>query len=441
MGTVGGSYSWNASCDVCGFQFKASELRKRWDGLIVCDKDFETRHVLDFYKNREDFHPLPFTRPQEVITSPYTGIYDNYLTSMTFSSVGAVDGHGGVGFNCLTEGYAHGIKFYVDKTSSGYGSQDNMQNYTIALYALNKRASGATTNWTLLTSQSFGPPFHNGWNERYFTFPVHLEQYHTYLLTRVYENQSVAGFPPTYTETSLGFSLFQATDTEYLQHGQYLHRASTPYNLLNPPVNLYSPSNSSKQLGLDILFVPITGAEIKDDNVGVWDINAFTPTWMRQDVSRQYEAATGVYMLFLGFIPVTNRALEGLRWFNPGSTADTVRLQLWKQTLGVWSVEWDMNSYGLALPGQWTYFPIDDYASYLNNSELYYVSIFSSSTSTFPTLNSINFSAIAGDAEVANPNVSYYENRYRTNYGAPDTASVSAFTPYLLDVVTGPTIL
>ena len=35
---------WSIICDVCGFTFYNTEVRKRWDNLIVCDKDFETDH-------------------------------------------------------------------------------------------------------------------------------------------------------------------------------------------------------------------------------------------------------------------------------------------------------------------------------------------------------------------------------------------------------------
>lgn len=44
------SGKWNAICDVCGVKFKNTELRKRWDGLMVCDRDFEHRHIADFFK-------------------------------------------------------------------------------------------------------------------------------------------------------------------------------------------------------------------------------------------------------------------------------------------------------------------------------------------------------------------------------------------------------
>lgn len=58
-----GSYGHNAICDVCGFKFKASMLRKRWDGFMVCKHDYELRHPMDFYTTRNDAHLLPWTRP------------------------------------------------------------------------------------------------------------------------------------------------------------------------------------------------------------------------------------------------------------------------------------------------------------------------------------------------------------------------------------------
>ena len=69
MGRVTESYNYNAICDVCGFQYKASEMRKRWDGLIVCAADYETRHPLDFYRVRNDHHKLPWTRPEQGVPS------------------------------------------------------------------------------------------------------------------------------------------------------------------------------------------------------------------------------------------------------------------------------------------------------------------------------------------------------------------------------------
>ncbi len=41
-------------CDCCGFKVRASQTRKRWDGLIVCREDWETRHPQDSVKSRVD---------------------------------------------------------------------------------------------------------------------------------------------------------------------------------------------------------------------------------------------------------------------------------------------------------------------------------------------------------------------------------------------------
>lgn len=53
---------WNAICDRCGFKFKASELKKEWTGLMVCEADFELRHPLDFLKAVPDQISVPWVR-------------------------------------------------------------------------------------------------------------------------------------------------------------------------------------------------------------------------------------------------------------------------------------------------------------------------------------------------------------------------------------------
>lgn len=44
----------NAICDVCGWKYKQSQLRKRWDGAMVCSKDWEPRHPQDNIKIRPE---------------------------------------------------------------------------------------------------------------------------------------------------------------------------------------------------------------------------------------------------------------------------------------------------------------------------------------------------------------------------------------------------
>lgn len=56
--------NWKVVCDVCGFTFLNTEVRKRWDGLIVCEQDFERKHPsLTPVRLRESPAP-PFVRPE-----------------------------------------------------------------------------------------------------------------------------------------------------------------------------------------------------------------------------------------------------------------------------------------------------------------------------------------------------------------------------------------
>lgn len=55
--------TYNALCDVCGFEYKAKDMRVRWDGAFVCSKDFEPRHPQDFLRGRVDRQSVPIARP------------------------------------------------------------------------------------------------------------------------------------------------------------------------------------------------------------------------------------------------------------------------------------------------------------------------------------------------------------------------------------------
>lgn len=55
---------YNAVCDRCGFRFKASELREDWQGLRVCEADYEERHIRDFIRAKIDKIYVPWTRPE-----------------------------------------------------------------------------------------------------------------------------------------------------------------------------------------------------------------------------------------------------------------------------------------------------------------------------------------------------------------------------------------
>lgn len=44
--------NWKVTCHVCGFWYPSSEIKKRWDGVLVCEKDYETRHPQTLIKVR-----------------------------------------------------------------------------------------------------------------------------------------------------------------------------------------------------------------------------------------------------------------------------------------------------------------------------------------------------------------------------------------------------
>jgi len=60
--------NWKVVCDVCGFWFPSSEMKKRWDGLMVCSKDFEARHPQSLYNYKHHTSVPTFVRkePTEV---------------------------------------------------------------------------------------------------------------------------------------------------------------------------------------------------------------------------------------------------------------------------------------------------------------------------------------------------------------------------------------
>lgn len=64
--------AWNSVCDVCGFRFKSTDLKKRWDGLMVCKKDWEPRHPQDLIRIRGETAFPSWTRPEP--TDTFTNI-------------------------------------------------------------------------------------------------------------------------------------------------------------------------------------------------------------------------------------------------------------------------------------------------------------------------------------------------------------------------------
>ena len=55
---------WNATCYACGKKFKASMLRKTWQGYYACDECWEPRHPQDFVRGVADSQTPPWTQPR-----------------------------------------------------------------------------------------------------------------------------------------------------------------------------------------------------------------------------------------------------------------------------------------------------------------------------------------------------------------------------------------
>lgn len=77
--------NWNALCDSCGRKFKASDLKKRWDGLMVCSEDWEMRHPQDLLRVQKEQISVPWSRPYPASDSYITkfGLLDNIPITST----------------------------------------------------------------------------------------------------------------------------------------------------------------------------------------------------------------------------------------------------------------------------------------------------------------------------------------------------------------------
>lgn len=64
-----------ALCDICGFTFNLSALRKNWKGQMVCRDDFERRHPQEFVRGVPDTQGVkPNMRPEPDFV--YIGVGD-----------------------------------------------------------------------------------------------------------------------------------------------------------------------------------------------------------------------------------------------------------------------------------------------------------------------------------------------------------------------------
>lgn len=74
---------YNAICDSCGYKYKFSSLKKRWDNIYCCYKCFEIRHPQDYLKGIRDNMSVPIARPE----SPNNYIAPIGIASVSISSI------------------------------------------------------------------------------------------------------------------------------------------------------------------------------------------------------------------------------------------------------------------------------------------------------------------------------------------------------------------
>ena len=124
---------YNAICDGCGFQFKNTQLRRRWDGIMTCEKCFEVRHPMEFIKGTKDSFALPWTRP----LIPPKFIPENWESA----------------FSETVEVHDFGVRFvnsiYIRSVQSGIPFNDLM--FNAAVFNQKKNRTGGSENVVFLS--------------------------------------------------------------------------------------------------------------------------------------------------------------------------------------------------------------------------------------------------------------------------------------------------
>lgn len=95
---------WNIICDVCGVEYKSSQMRKRWDGLVVCNKDFELDHPQKYIKVHSDFVQVP----GDMIRQEPEDVFIVVCTRYTSQGIGGVGVAG-----CMVAGLNNNLPYSI----------------------------------------------------------------------------------------------------------------------------------------------------------------------------------------------------------------------------------------------------------------------------------------------------------------------------------------
>jgi hypothetical protein len=69
----------NVICDRCGRKYKASDLKREWNGLYTCPDDWEIRHPQDLIRSKHDDQRPSLSRPEGTDTFITTAITQDDL--------------------------------------------------------------------------------------------------------------------------------------------------------------------------------------------------------------------------------------------------------------------------------------------------------------------------------------------------------------------------
>ncbi len=80
------SGTWNAICDICGFKFKASELKTDYRGLKVCPEDLDVRNPQDFVRLRTEKANVDWVRKEATDSFVGDNVDDSSLGEVTLGT-------------------------------------------------------------------------------------------------------------------------------------------------------------------------------------------------------------------------------------------------------------------------------------------------------------------------------------------------------------------
>jgi len=182
---------WNAICDRCGFKFKSGELKKDWQGLMVCNEDFELRNPQDFLRIQPERVVPDWVRPR-----PPDVFIDNLGL---FDRVEAVSG----------EGFVDEGQDYVE---SSYFAEDYILDRFFALIFFDRQVQD-----NVITTDSFSVVLTKEWNDSVMLLEDYSIQTNQRLNFRdsVFTSETGYGVSPDYVEDFYFDDLYVGTVTSF----------------------------------------------------------------------------------------------------------------------------------------------------------------------------------------------------------------------------------